>query len=62
MDTSGEAAALSGSEQFDELFLGEVVELFGSVSPEAMLLKSFLSFLNCGHWIIFILIFYNISI
>ena len=60
MDTSGEAAALSGSEQLDELFLSEFADLLRSVSPEAMLLKSFLFFLNCGHWIIFILIFYNI--
>ena len=52
--TSGEAAALSGPEQLDKLFLGEVIELFGGVASEAVLLKSFLSFLNGGHWIIFI--------
>jgi hypothetical protein len=54
LDFACESSALSGSEEFNDLFGGEGVDLFGSVSSEGVLLEAFLFFLHGGHllWII----------
>jgi hypothetical protein len=49
-DFSGESSSLSGSEEFDDLFGGEGVDLLWSVSSERVLLESLLFFLDGGHF------------
>ena len=61
-DFSGKSSSLSGSEQFDDLFGGEGVDLFRGVTSEGVLLKTLLFLLDGGHNIVmvkFILIFIN---
>ena len=53
MCTSSKATSLTRSEEFDNLFLSELIKLFGSVAPETVFLKSFLFFLDGRHkWLI----------
>ena len=49
MVTSGKSSSHPGSEELDDLFLGELVDLFGSESSEAVLVESLFLFLHCGH-------------
>jgi len=48
-DFSGKSSSLSGSEQFDDLFSGKLVDLLWSVSSERILLKSLLFLLDGCH-------------
>ena len=49
MDTSGESSSHSGSEELDDLLLGEFIDLLGSESSEAVFVESLLLFLDGGH-------------
>jgi len=49
MNTSGESSSDPGSEKFNDLLLGELIELFWSESSEAVLVESLFLFLDCGH-------------
>ena len=49
MYTSGESSSHSGSEELDNLLLSELVDLFWSESSEAVLVETFLFFLDCCH-------------
>ncbi len=53
-DFACKSSSLPGSEEFNDLFSGEGVDLFGSVASEGVFLDAFLFFLNGGHllWII----------
>ena len=48
-DFSGESSSLSGSEQFNDLFSGKLIDLLWSVSSERILLKSLLFLLDGCH-------------
>ena len=62
MYTSGKSSSLSCSEKFNDLFSGEFVDLFRSVTSEWIFLKSLFFLLNCGHYHYKIIIFYKILI
>mgnify|MGYP007069252385 FL=1 len=49
LDFSGESSSLSGSEELDDLFGGESVNLFRSITSERIFLKTLFFLLNCGH-------------
>ena len=49
LDLSCESSSLSGSEKLDNLFSGESVNLFRSITSEWIFLKTLLFLLNCGH-------------
>ena len=54
--TSGESSSLSGSEELNDLLLGEIVDLFGGETSEGVFLKTFFFFRGCGHeWLILII-------